>query len=380
MDMNRQQNNDEAQNHISNPFGLSYIIFYILLSLSMGTGLLAIHIFVTSYPERFILEGIFIAVALMIAGTQLVIQYALFSRFLSPLRHFITDLRTRYDHFEKIKENGTQNVLQETHQQMMNAFSCFRDQYPGEVKQLYDIFSRQMRLLENYSKEAAAQSNLTVMGQMCAQVAHDMRAPLCVLRVFLETIPVEKNSANLSAFKEEANRSCARLSQMADELLNYKKATQLERKPIDLGSLIRSMCDELRHVVNDEKIEIRYDGPPSVDYYGDAEKLSRVVQNLLSNGIQAISSRDGGHVHVALQKDGEKIVIDVADSGTGIPEENLPKLFLPTFSTKGKNGNGLGLAYCQSVVESHGGIIDAMNRKDGSGALFRIALPAIVAH
>ncbi|OGQ48086.1 MAG: hypothetical protein A3H42_00925 [Deltaproteobacteria bacterium RIFCSPLOWO2_02_FULL_46_8] len=378
MALSRQQSNVD-QNHISNPFGLSYIIFYILLSLSMGTGLLAVHIFVTSHPERLILEGIFIAISIMIAGTQLVIQYALFSRFWSPLRHFINDLRTRYDRFESIKGNGAQSALQETHQQMLSASSNLNDQYPGEVKQLYDIFSRQMRLLENYAKEATAQSNLIVMGQMCAQVAHDMRAPLCVLRVFLENVPVEESEVKLVAFKEVANRSCARLSQMADELLNYKKATQLERKPIDLGSLIRSMCDELRRAVNDEKIDIRYDGLPSVDYYGDAEKLSRVVQNLLSNGIQAISSPDGGHVHVALCQDGERIIIDVADSGTGIPEENLHKLFLPTFSTKGKNGNGLGLAYCQSVVEGHGGIIEAMNRQD-AGALFRITLPAIVAH
>lgn len=378
MFLNQQQNNSD-QNYCSNPFGLSYIFFYILLSLGMGVGLLAIHIFVTSYPERLILEGIFIGVSVMIACTQLVIQHALFSRFWSPLRHFVRDIRVRYDHFEKANENRIQNALQETQQQMVNVSINLHNKYPSEVKQLNDIFVRQMRLLENYAKEAAAQSNLMVMGQLCAQVAHDMRAPLCVLRVFLETVPVEENSGNLSAFKEEANRSCTRLLQMADELLNYKKAAQMERKPIDLGGLIRSMCDELRRVANDEKIDIRYDGLPSVDYYGDAEKLSRVMQNLLSNGVQAISSPEGGHVHVVLRKDGERIVIDVADSGTGILEENLPKLFLPTFSTKGKNENGLGLAYCQNVIQGHGGKIEAMNQKN-SGALFRITLPAVVAN
>ena len=104
------------------------------------------------------------------------------------------------------------------------------------------------------------------------------------------------------------------------------------------------------------------------------------MQNLLSNGIQAIVSEEGGHIHVALRKEEGKIFIDVADNGTGIPEENLPKLFLPTFSTKGKNGNGLGLAYCQSVVEGHGGTLEAMNRQDVGGALFRINLPDVVVH
>lgn len=377
MTLNRSNDSDHVNALTS--FGVIHIFFYVLLSLGMGVGLLAIHIFVASLKERVILEGVFVGISVILAASQLVLQYSIFSRVWSPLKQFIKDLRHHCDVLEDENDQNRITMLEYSGAHSARFAAELNKKHPQEVKELARIFLRQMQFIEKYAKQSEAESSLIVLGKVCAQVAHDIRAPLMTLSSFLEHCSGEKMDEDTFAFREAAKRSCVRLQQMAEELLDDKRAATIERQPIDLAELLKMICDELRSVATDKHVAIHYSGPNSLSYDGDRDKLLRVLQNIMSNGIQAMEPIGGGNLIVKLDDSDGAIAIDISDTGTGIAEEYLGKVFHPSFTTKGKEGTGLGLAYCQHVVTGHGGHIEAMNNPD-SGARFRITLPYHVIH
>lgn len=109
--------------------------------------------------------------------------------------------------------------------------------------------------------------------------------------------------------------------------------------------------------------------------HGNAVQLTELFMNLIVNAEEALENSDDKRIVVTAETDGEKVRISIADSGIGIPEENLTQVFVPFFSTKptGK-GTGLGLSTCHGIVTAHGGLIRAENNEMG-GASFIVELP-----
>jgi len=104
----------------------------------------------------------------------------------------------------------------------------------------------------------------------------------------------------------------------------------------------------------------------------DPAKVRRVLDNLIRNALEAMP--DGGVLNIEAERRGDDVIIKVSDTGAGIKDEDLPKLFKPFHTTKPK-GIGLGLAYCKRTVEAHGGTI-TIESKEGEGATFTVTLPA----
>ena len=108
---------------------------------------------------------------------------------------------------------------------------------------------------------------------------------------------------------------------------------------------------------------------------GDSAQLTQVFMNLILNAEEALRESNGGNIVITTQIEGEWVKVSVADDGTGIPEENLERVFYPFFTTKRVGeGTGLGLSVCYGIVTSHGGLIHAENNEMG-GATFTVALP-----
>jgi signal transduction histidine kinase len=134
-------------------------------------------------------------------------------------------------------------------------------------------------------------------------------------------------------------------------------------------------CTELMKPLADERGVKIYCDLAALDCVGDSERLAQVVTNLLTNAIQY--NQSGGEVRVKLETRGGVALLAVSDSGQGISAEDLPRVFERFYradKSRSSGGNGLGLAISKSIVEAHGGTIDAVC-ESGAGATFTVRLP-----
>jgi C4-dicarboxylate-specific signal transduction histidine kinase len=175
-------------------------------------------------------------------------------------------------------------------------------------------------------------------------------------------------------FHQLAEMSCKRLNSMASELLEYRKASEIKLASIDIASIVKAVANSFILRSHQTTLTVEYMGPESLYSFADGSKLERVLHNIVQNAVQAMEGSDTQKVSIALTEKDSKILLDISDTGPGIPEAHREKIFLPTFSTKGVHGNGLGLAYCQQVIEGHQGTIEVFNHRCG-GAHFHIELP-----
>jgi signal transduction histidine kinase len=171
------------------------------------------------------------------------------------------------------------------------------------------------------------------------------------------------------------------MKSLVDSLLVLAKADAgrltLDRHNVDLASIVDdcvAMVAPLaqeRHVTLDRELQ-------DVEVYADANKIAQVVTNLLSNAIRYNRASDGS-VHVSVTPDGENALLEVTDTGMGIPVASQPHLFerfyrVDDARTREQGGSGLGLAICRSIVEAHGGSI-SFTSQENVGTTFSVRLP-----
>lgn len=211
------------------------------------------------------------------------------------------------------------------------------------------------------------QKRLTVLGEMSAVLAHEMRNPLASLKghaqLLAERLPHEsREKARAGRVIDEA----VRLEALTSDLLDFARAGPLELRATDPVEVLRtSMAD-----VADEGFELDTTGAPA-HWMFDTARIRQALVNVLENARQA-SNGDPPRVRVA-QENG-RLVFEVRDFGPGLPAGDEFRIFDPFFTTR-TNGTGLGLAVARRIAELHGGQIAASNHPAG-GAVFRITLPS----
>ncbi len=214
---------------------------------------------------------------------------------------------------------------------------------------------------------------LSAMGEVVANVAHEMRNPLfamtTVAQIFameLMLTPAQKELMN-SMLKESK-----RLNDLVEELLDSTRELRLQRKNIDLNSVITESFRVLEAIPHSERLIIRKTTyAEKIPLNADFEKLEQVVINLVKNAMEA--SPDNSFVDLNIEEGVGGVIISVIDSGTGISPGAMEKIFEVFYTTK-KNGTGLGLSICKNIIEAHGGSLEACNNPE-VGATFTIKLP-----
>jgi signal transduction histidine kinase len=149
-------------------------------------------------------------------------------------------------------------------------------------------------------------------------------------------------------------KSIERISHQVDDVLGYVRNSPLKASPTSLRTIILASIDKI-NVPDDVKITI---SDSDVVANCDSVKLDAVFINLIVNAIQAMPH--GGTIEIKIKSDNDDVIIDFIDSGVGIPEEFMNKIFEPLFTTKQK-GTGLGLASCKNIIEQHNGQISVKN-------------------
>lgn len=246
----------------------------------------------------------------------------------------------------------------------------------SEIEHLKDTFNEFVERLGKYKREIETNAHLAAIGKTTAMIAHDIRSPLVVLSGYF------KKGVNQGAIQgaddryfDAAKNSVDKLNRLADDLAHYSAARQISRSETDITKIVKEAINEAEIGTVSKTPVFSYKGPDSIMAEVDGFKLSRVMQNLISNAVKATDISEMPRIEIrVLARDDVNLVIEVSDNGCGIPKENTAKIFDTFFSRSGKKGCGLGLSYCKQVVESHGGRIELLSPV-GGGSIFLVTIP-----
>lgn len=246
-----------------------------------------------------------------------------------------------------------------------------------EFRKIAESIDQMVDKLWKMQKDVVSTSTDAAIGRISSHIAHDMRSPLSVLKSY-----VEMKRGSLDEDEEEyrkaAERSINKLLHMADDLVDYAKASNIAKSRQSMDGLIeQTVIEETRQEADRVGAEIRYQSKDRLIVNVDGLRIGRVLVNLVTNSLHAVE-QDEGVVDVEVSRDGDDgLLLVVADNGRGIEGENLPHVFDSFFTKEKEKGTGLGLAYCKQVVEAHGGTID-IESVVGEGTEVFINLPHCV--
>lgn len=232
---------------------------------------------------------------------------------------------------------------------------------------LLDELTKKITTIGEIRTDLLKRERLSAIGELSSRLAHDMRNPLSII---LNTVDLIKTK-HIDDFSPDAmrlflmiDRATSRISFQLDEVLNFVRNSPLEIQTHSILSIIESSIDRL--VIPDSVIISK----PKIDFNinCDSRKLEAVFSNLIMNAIQAMKNQ--GKINITIHDDGEYVIIDVKDSGPGIPKNLTEKIFEPLFTTKSR-GTGLGLATVKNLIERHFGSVTVSTNP----TIFSITLP-----
>jgi two-component system NtrC family sensor kinase len=230
------------------------------------------------------------------------------------------------------------------------------------------------RLLIELRRENASKVRLATLGQLAAQLAHEIGTPLSSVSGHLQLALLQRDlPGGLRERLDVATREIARIGRIVRDYLDSTRSLAPERKETSLRRVIEEAVEVTGGVERaGSLIEVRFTNEPK-GFLTDPGLLRQIVINLLANALDAVER--GGQVTLSGRSDGGIVEVVVADSGSGIPPEDLRRIFEPFYTTKGRGkGTGLGLAICRELVAALGGSI-AVESAPGQGSTFTVRLP-----
>jgi two-component system sensor histidine kinase HydH len=224
--------------------------------------------------------------------------------------------------------------------------------------------------LREKTKRLVQAERLSAIGELSARLAHDLRNPLTVIKGVVEITKTRNNLNNIGFSPKQIDmmeRAISRMSNQIDDVLEFVKIQSLRTTK---NSLLDTIGLSLAKIKKSDNIKINIPDK-DVEFVYDADKIEVVLDNLLTNALQAIN--DSGEITIRVNDLENDVVVEVEDSGSGVPDDIISKVFEPLFTTKIK-GTGLGLASCKSIIEQHGGNITVKNKP----SVFTIKLPKML--
>jgi two-component system, OmpR family, sensor histidine kinase BaeS len=228
----------------------------------------------------------------------------------------------------------------------------------------------------------AIEADREVERRLTADVAHELRTPLQAIQATVEAMQdgvLPADEERLGVVRSETMR----LARLADGILELTRLERgslpMEFKRMDAAATVRAAVEMHEALFETRGITLAVDIEDGMHVSGDPDRLQQAVGNLLSNAARYTSS--GGRVTVRVRREDGEVLIEVLDTGIGIAEEDLPRVFSRFWradAARGRSsgGLGIGLAVSKEIVERHGGVITAARREYG-GTLFAIRLPSL---
>jgi two-component system, NtrC family, sensor kinase len=229
----------------------------------------------------------------------------------------------------------------------------------------------------------ARAEKLAAVGRLAAGVVHEINNPLATIAACSEALQkrIEEGAFGNSPDAEDLREylglirdEAFRCKTITNGLLDFSRLRSGHRVPVDMAEVIKSVARLVTHQQRGENIEIDVEAPDDLETVsGDEGQLQQAVVALATNAIDAMP--EGGVLTLRAQNANRRVVVEVTDTGVGIPPENLTKIFDPFFTTKDVGrGTGLGLAVCYGILSELGGRLDVRSTV-GVGTTFTITLP-----
>ena len=178
----------------------------------------------------------------------------------------------------------------------------------------------------------------------------------------------------LTGTSAQAQDACDRIDRIVKNLRLFAQLDSDEFQRVQIHAGIESTLRLLRHEFG-ERIEVSTEFGDVPEIHCSPRELNQLFMNLLLNATESMEESGHGQIRIRTWTDGDRVNVEIADNGRGIPDEDIDKIFDPGFTTKGvKVGTGLGLPICYQIVQAHQGAIDVSNRA-GEGTRFTVSLP-----
>jgi signal transduction histidine kinase len=249
----------------------------------------------------------------------------------------------------------------------------------------HEVQSVVVRAIESYELEMsnlslterlATVDRCAALGRSAAQIAHEMGNQLCMLPL-LELIEEEyADREDLMRTAAFARQTHERLAHLINEVKAFVRCEQedLSMAPMPLGEVIHELVQFIHHdqSLPEARIRVHMSGAPVVR--GNKFKLQQVLINLLKNAAHAVRDREESWIELRVETQDQTVAMAVEDNGCGMTPEVAARIWEPFFTTKGKEGTGIGLDVSKSIIENHGGQIDCQTAV-GQGSTFTIRLP-----
>lgn len=211
---------------------------------------------------------------------------------------------------------------------------------------------------------------LLTLGNYAATIAHEIKNPLISIGGFAKRIMKAVEDPDLRKMAKIISTESERLERLTEDILSYAKKHEPVKTAVNLLEEIENIKMLFESRSKETNVSIGIDISSEIIIHVDKNQFRQVVVNLVANAMNAVEKN--GNVNISCQEHGSYENLIITDTGSGIPEDNLPKLFKPFFTTS-RNGTGLGLAISKKIMINHGGDIVAKNGK--KGAEFTLIIP-----
>jgi len=238
-------------------------------------------------------------------------------------------------------------------------------EFIGSVHVVRDITE-----LKQLQKKLVISEKMAALGEVAAKVAHEIRNPLVSVGGFAKRLE-KKLDGNLQEYAGIIVKEVSRLEGILKEILGFVKEARLAKEPVDLNLLLEDIIRLMESDIEDRGVTLKKGYRVIPEIFVDPNRVKEAIVNILTNAVQSLSG--AGVIDIRTFERGHEVVLEIRDTGKGIPEEELPSIFNPFYTTK-STGTGLGLAITHRIIQEHNGRIEVESELD-KGTVFRIYLP-----